>query len=125
MIWPVRIRHVSMGMMALVLLTLALSLGACSRNVANQAAPTVETTQKPQAQQSVSQSTAGQQSTPISQSTAGQQSTSSQPPAQSSTSNVTQVQSTDQQIQKTLHSLDNAQNDVNTSSSIQENDQQP
>ena len=112
MIWPVRIHHINMWMLALVLLTLSLSLAACSRDTTNQAAPVVQTTQAPLSQQSVSQSTPAQQP-------------SSQPPAQTGTGSTTQLQNADQQIQKTLQSLDNAQNDVDTSSSVQENDPQP
>src|SRR5450432_324511 len=115
MLWPVHIRRVSVWMVALALLMLALSLSACARNVANQAAPVVQTTEATQPQQAVPSSTTVPQSVL----------STSQSPTQSNTSTTTQLQNTDQQIQKTLQSLDNAQNDVNTSSSVQENEQQP
>ncbi len=112
MLWSTRTRHASMWMAALLLLVLALSLGACSSATANQATPVVQTTPASQAQQPVLQPTTVQQSAPSSTQT-------------NTSSSVNQVQSTDQQVQQTLQSLDTAQNNVTTSSSVQENDQQP
>jgi hypothetical protein len=106
MLWSTRTHHASMWMAALLLVVLALSLGACSSVAANQTTPVS------QAQQPVSQPTTVQQSAPSSAQT-------------TTSSSANQVQSTDQQVQQTLQSLDTAQNDVTTSSSVQENDQQP
>jgi hypothetical protein len=115
MLWSVHIRRVSVWMVTLTLLMLTLSLSACAGNVANQAAPVVQTTEVTQPQQAAPISTPAPQSV----------SSTPQVSAQSSTGTTTQLQNTDQQIQKTLQSLDNAQNDVNTSSSVQENEPQP
>jgi ABC-type glycerol-3-phosphate transport system substrate-binding protein len=102
MLWSTRTRHATMWMTALLLVVLALSLGACSRAAANQATP-VSQAQQP---------TTVQQSAPSSTQT-------------TTNSSTNQVQSTDQQVQQTLQSLDTAQNDVTTSSSVQENAAQP
>lgn len=116
MVWPTRTRYASMLMAALLLLVLSLALGACSRYANSQAAPAGQTTQNSQGQQSVSQPTTVQQSAP----------SSTQSPVQSNSGgNTSQIQNTDQQIQKVLQSLDGAQNDVTTSSSVQENNPQP
>ena len=118
MTWSIHIRHLSMWMIALALLMLMISLAACTSNGINQGTPVVQTTQSAQPQQGAPTSTSASQSV----------SSRSQPSVQSnttSTGTTTGLQNTDQQIQKTLQSLDNAQNDVNTSSSVQENDPQP
>jgi hypothetical protein len=115
MIWPVHIRRVSVWMVALALLMFMFSLSACAGNVANQGAPAVQTTEGTQPQQATPSSTTAPQSV----------SSTTQSPVQSGTDTTTPLQNTDQQIQKTLQSLDNAQNDVNTSSAVQENEQQP
>ena len=106
MIRPIRIRRISMWMLALALvMLLSFSLIACARDVANQGG-------------SVTQNTQVQQSTQQSAQPASA-------PAQSSSSGSSQVQDTDQQVQQTLQSLDNAQNDVNAASSQSDNEQQP
>lgn len=118
MTWSIHTHRVSVWMVALALLMLTLSLSACSSNVANQGTPVVQTTEGAQSQQAAPASTSASQSV----------SSNSQSPVQSNTTSAgttTGLQNTDQQIQKTLQSLDNAQNDVNTSSSVQDNAPQP
>ena len=118
MTWSIHTRRLSMWTVALALLMLTIALAGCSSNIANQGTPVVQTTGGTQLQQAAPASTTAPQSVSSTSQSSVQSNTTS-------TGTATGLQNTDQQIQKTLQSLDNAQNDVNTSSSVQENAPQP
>ena len=101
--WTIRARRWSVFALATTLLVLSLTLAACGQ---------------------ASQQSGTNGSSSSSTSTSQQSSSANQSSANQGSDN-TQIQNADQDVQSTLQSLDNAQNDVTTSSSTQDSGQIP